>query len=70
MDFDLTEAQRILQNTVREFTNREIETIAEDIDRKNKLPDDLIRKMADLRLLGMTLPQEYGSLPTNTFESS
>ncbi len=60
MDFDLTEAQKILQNTVREFTSNEIEPRAKDIDRENKLPDDLIRKMADLRLLGMTLPQEYG----------
>jgi alkylation response protein AidB-like acyl-CoA dehydrogenase len=60
MNFDLTEEQHILQETVREFTSREIEPVAKDIDRENRLPDDLIKKMADLKLLGMTLPEEYG----------
>jgi alkylation response protein AidB-like acyl-CoA dehydrogenase len=60
MNFDLTEEQKLLQKTVREFSQREIEPIAEMIDRENKVPDDLIQKMADLKLLGMTLPEEYG----------
>jgi alkylation response protein AidB-like acyl-CoA dehydrogenase len=60
MNFDLTEEQQLLQRTVREFTGREIEPAAKDIDRENRLPDDLIKKMADLKLLGMILPEEYG----------
>jgi butyryl-CoA dehydrogenase len=68
MNFDLTEEQKILQNTVREFTKREIEPVAQNTDRENKLPDDLIGKMADLRLLGMTLPQEYGGSGFGTLD--
>ncbi|MFC1868963.1 acyl-CoA dehydrogenase family protein, partial [Thermodesulfobacteriota bacterium] len=60
MDFDLTEEQRSLQKTVRQFTEREIEPVAHLMDLEGRLPDDLIKKMAKQELLGMTLPVEYG----------
>ncbi|NLT66656.1 MAG: hypothetical protein GXX84_08645 [Acidobacteria bacterium] len=60
MDFDLSEEQRLLQKSIRDFTRQEIEPAASEIDRSGRLPDHLIRKMADLRLFGMTLPVEYG----------
>ena len=60
MNFDLTEEQRLLQRTVKEFTLQEIDPVAGDIDKQNRIPDDLIKKLADLKLLGMTLPEEYG----------
>ncbi len=60
MDFNLTEDQLMLQTTVREFTEREIEPIAVPLDREGKLPDDLISKMAGIGLLGMTVPKQYG----------
>lgn len=60
MDFNLTEEQLMLQATVREFTGREIEPIAAQIDREGRLPDDLIKKMAQIGLFGMTIPKQYG----------
>lgn len=60
MNFDLSEEQKILQKTAKEFVRHEIDPVAEEIDRRNRIPDNLIRKMADLKLLGMTLPQEFG----------
>ncbi len=60
MDFNLTEDQLMLQTTVKEFTEREIEPIAAQLDREGKLPDDLIKKMARIGLLGMTIPRQYG----------
>jgi len=45
---------------VREFTEREIEPRAAQIDREGRLPDDLIKKMAQIGLLGMTIPKQYG----------
>ena len=60
MDFNLTEEQLMLQTMVREFTEREIEPIAVQIDREGKLPDDLIKKMAKIGLFGMTVPRQYG----------
>jgi alkylation response protein AidB-like acyl-CoA dehydrogenase len=60
MDFNLNEEQQRLQSTVREFTTREIEPIAQQIDEEGRLPDDLIKKLADIGLLGMTVPRKYG----------
>jgi alkylation response protein AidB-like acyl-CoA dehydrogenase len=60
MNFDLTEEQRLLQKTVKQFTRQEIDPVAGEIDRQNRVPDSLIIKMAGLKLLGMTLPEEYG----------
>ena len=60
MDFNLTDEQVAFQNMVKDFTEREIETIAVHIDRSCILPDDLIGKMAQVGLLGMTVPKKYG----------
>ena len=60
MDFNLTEDQLMLQTMVKEFTEREIEPIADRIDQAGRLPDDLIKKMAQLGLFGMTVKQKYG----------
>jgi len=59
MDFNLTEDQLMLQTMVKEFTEREIEPIAARIDQEGRLPDDLIKRMAQLGLFGMTIPQKY-----------
>ena len=50
----------MLQAMVREFSEREIEPIAVQMDQEGRLPDDLIKKMAQLGLLGMTVPKKYG----------
>lgn len=60
MDFSLTQEQLILQRTVSEFTQKEIEPVAPKIDHEGKLPDNLIKKMAELGLFCMTVPQKYG----------
>ncbi len=60
MDFNLTEEQQMLQRMVRDFTEHEIEPIADQLDREGRLPDDLIKKYAKIGLLGMTVPRRYG----------
>jgi len=60
MNFDLSEEQLFLKKTVREFTDRKIEPIAGQIDQEGHLPDDLIKSMGQMGLLGMTLPKRYG----------
>lgn len=60
MDFELQEEQRALQRMVKDFTEREIEPIARTIDREQRLPDDLIHKMARVGLFGITAPRAYG----------
>jgi butyryl-CoA dehydrogenase len=60
MEFDFTEEQTLLQQSIREFTKREIEPLAARIDRQGMLPDDLLGKMTRINLPGMIFPPEYG----------
>ena len=68
MNFDLTDEQKLLKKTVREFARQEIDPVAEEIDRQNRVPDALIKKMADLKLLGMTVPEESGGAGMSTLD--
>ncbi len=60
MDFQLTEEQKMLQTTVRDFAQRELEPIAERIDADEEYPFDNIKKLAQLGITGITIPEEYG----------
>jgi alkylation response protein AidB-like acyl-CoA dehydrogenase len=66
MNFDLTEAQRLVRDMVREFAEKEIRPRAAEIDRTDEFPRDLWRRMAELGILGMTLPSEYGGSGADT----
>jgi len=60
MNFDLTEEQQILKDMVREFALKELEPRSADIDENSAFPLDLFRRMAELGLLGVPWPEEYG----------
>jgi len=60
MDFSLTEDQKMLKTMVREFADKELEPIAAQIDEEARFPTESIKKMAELGLLGIALPEEYG----------
>jgi alkylation response protein AidB-like acyl-CoA dehydrogenase len=59
-ELKFTEEQEMLRQMVREFTNNEIKPIAAKIDNDEKIPTELIKKIADLGLLGAAFPTEYG----------
>jgi butyryl-CoA dehydrogenase len=60
MDFKLTSDQRLVQEVIREFAEKEVAPRAAEDDRKGRLPMDLVRRLGELGLLGMLLPQEHG----------
>ncbi len=60
MDFSLTEDQKNIQKMVRGFVDNEIIPIAQETDKLAQFPADTFRKMSDLGLLGMLVPEEYG----------
>ena len=60
LHFGLTEELEMLRDSVREFSVREIEPRASDIDRSNEFPADLWKKFGDMGLLGITVEEEYG----------
>lgn len=66
MIFGLNEEQQLIQDTVREFTRTEVRPRAAEIDQNDAFPEDIYRQMAELGLLGMTLPTEYGGSGADT----
>ena len=60
MDFDLTEDQRLVQHTAREFATNEVQPKAAAIDREHRHPAELVTRMADLGLLGVAIPEAWG----------
>jgi short-chain 2-methylacyl-CoA dehydrogenase len=60
MDFALSAEQVMIRDMCREFAEEEIKPIAEEIDRTAEFPYALVRKMAQLGLLGLPFPEEYG----------
>jgi alkylation response protein AidB-like acyl-CoA dehydrogenase len=66
MNFDLSESQRQIRDLCRDFAEREIRPRAAEIDRADEFPWDLYKRMAELDILGMTVPTEYGGSGADT----
>src|SRR5215204_44640 len=60
MNFELTDEQRLLRDTVRDFARQEVAPVAEELDRTKSFPYELVRKMGELGLMGIPFPEEYG----------
>ncbi|MGA2468598.1 MAG: acyl-CoA dehydrogenase family protein, partial [Thermodesulfobacteriota bacterium] len=61
MEFRLSTEQELWKNTVREFAQAELEPIARKIDDEwERIPNEVIKKMADLGIFSVTIPEEYG----------
>lgn len=60
MHFELTEEQRLIQQTARDFARREIAPHAAAIDREHRFPREIIARMAELNLMGIMVPEAYG----------
>jgi butyryl-CoA dehydrogenase len=60
MDFELSEEQLLIQEMVREFAAAEVAPIAAEIDRNHRFPEELIPKLAEVGLLGVPYPEEFG----------
>lgn len=66
MDFELTEEQMMAQNAVREFARNEIAPLAREYDEAEKFPKEQLAGLAELGLLGMIIPEEYGGAGFDT----
>lgn len=60
MNFDLTQEQILIRQTVRDFAEREIKPLAKELDEKAEFSVDLTKKIGEMGLLGMYLPEKYG----------
>ena len=60
IDFELTDEQRLIRETARDFTDNEIVPVARDNDRNEKFDLELVKKLADMGFLGAIVSEEYG----------
>src|SRR5438309_4592405 len=60
MDLELSDEQRLIQETARDFTDREIVPVARENDRNEHLDLDLVRKLGEMGYLGPIVDEEYG----------
>ena len=66
MDLDLSPEHELIRATVREFAERRVAPVAEELDREKRFPYELVAELAELGLMGMTIPEEYGGGGTDT----
>jgi butyryl-CoA dehydrogenase len=60
MNLELTEEQRMIQAMAREFAEKAVRPVARAIDREACFPRDTVRRMGELGLMGITIPEAYG----------
>jgi len=60
VDFDLTEEQRLIVDTARDFAAREIAPKAAELDKSGRWPTEIVARLGELGFLGMAIPPEYG----------
>ncbi|WP_054694107.1 acyl-CoA dehydrogenase family protein [Syntrophomonas palmitatica] len=60
MNFTFTKEQLMIQQMAKEFAEKYLEPVAEQVDRENKIPDEILKGLAELDLFGIPYAEEYG----------
>ena len=66
MNYELTEEQELLRRTVRDFAESKVAPVAEELDREERFPYALVQELAELGLMGIPIPDEYGGAGADT----
>lgn len=60
MDFNLSDEHKMLKETVYNFAKKEILPLAYEIDKSDEMPEDMFKKLGNLGVLGIIIPEKYG----------
>ena len=66
MDLDLTPEQELVRDTVREFARDRVAPVAEELDRAEQFPYELVSELAELGVMGLPIPERYGGAGGDT----
>ncbi|HZT45394.1 MAG TPA: acyl-CoA dehydrogenase family protein [Gaiellaceae bacterium] len=66
MNYEPTEEQELLRRTVRDFAESRVAPVAAELDREERFPYELVAEMAELGLMGIPIPEEYGGAGADT----
>ena len=65
--FDLTDEERMIQQTAREFADSEIAPVAAENDKNDRFPAEIVKRLGELGFMGMLIPEEYGGTALGNF---
>jgi alkylation response protein AidB-like acyl-CoA dehydrogenase len=66
VNFDASPEHDLIRRTVRDFAEARIAPVAEELDREHRFPYDIVSELAELGVMGMTVPEEYGGAGADT----
>jgi short-chain 2-methylacyl-CoA dehydrogenase len=66
VNYDLDHEHELLRDTVRQFALEKVAPVAEELDREKRFPYEIVAELAELGLMGMTIPEEYGGAGADT----
>jgi alkylation response protein AidB-like acyl-CoA dehydrogenase len=66
VNFGLTDEQELIRKTVRDFAESRVAPVAEELDREARFPYELVAELAELGLMGLPIPEEYGGAGGDT----
>ena len=66
MNYELSDEQELVRQTVRDFAVSRVAPVAEELDREERFPYELVGELAELGLMGMPIPEEYGGAGADT----
>jgi alkylation response protein AidB-like acyl-CoA dehydrogenase len=66
MNFDLSDEHQLIRRTVREFAVERVAPAAEELDREHRFPYELVAELAELGLMGLPIPEEWGGAGGDT----
>ena len=66
MNYELTDEQELIRRTVRDFAVTRVAPVAEELDREERFPYEIVAELAELGLMGIPIPEEYGSAGADT----
>ena len=67
MNYPLTEEERMIQKTARDFARKELAPVAIEANEKGMFPDEIVKKLGALGFMGITVPEEYGGVNFGSF---
>ena len=66
MDFDLTDEQKLIRDTARDFAAREIAPKAAELDKSGRWPTEIVKRLGELGFMGVAIPEEFGGAGLDT----
>ena len=65
VNFDLPEEEQLLIQTVRDFIDRDVKPVVNEMEHRNEYPEKLIEQMKEIGIYGLAVPEEFGGAPVS-----